>query len=155
MLDAAPLTYTTPPFPDVVVQDVNVVLDSSVPVIENVFPSPTDPQSTAPFTELPDRERLANEHEVTVTSLDASNRITGSETLTTSDGVTVTDVRLSFPEEIEKREYASEDSDGVNAMEDTLNSDPVALKRKEVSDGDEVNGLVTADPPSGLMFMIP
>ena len=40
-------------------------------------------------------------------------------------------------------------------MEDTLRSDPVALKRKEVSDADEVNGLVTADSPSDLMLMIP
>ena len=34
-------------------------------------------------------------------------------------------------------------------MEDTVRSDLVVLKRKEVSDADVVNGLVTADSPSG------
>ena len=98
----------------------NVVLDSSVPVIENVFPSPTDPLITVPFTELPDRERFANEQEVMDTSLDASKLITGLEMLTTSDGVTLTNSSVSVPEETEKREYPIEDSDGLNAMEDTL-----------------------------------
>ena len=120
LLDAHPLTYTPPPFPDEAVHDVNVVLDSSVPVMESVFPSPTDPQITAPFTELPDRERFANEHDVMDRSLDASNRITGLEMLTTSDGVTLTNSSVSVPEETEKREYPIEDSDGLNAMEDTL-----------------------------------
>ena len=64
-------------------------------------------------------------------------------------------MRLSFPEEIEKREYAIEESDGVNAMEDTLRSDPVELKRKELKEAEEENGLVTITPPSGLMFAIP
>ena len=73
-----PLTYTPPPFPDDAVHDVNVVLDSSVPVMQSVFPSPTDPQITAPFENSlewsdPEREMLSNEHDVMVTSLDASN----------------------------------------------------------------------------------
>ena len=40
-------------------------------------------------------------------------------------------------------------------MEDILRSDPVALKRKEDKEADEINGLVTADTPSGLMLIIP
>ena len=75
-LDAAPLTYTAPPFPDDAVHDVNVVLDSSVPVMHSVFPPPTDPQITAPFECVDDaseRVMFSNEHDVMVTSLDASN----------------------------------------------------------------------------------
>ena len=68
-----PLTYTPPPFPDDAVHDVNVVLDSSVPVMHSVFPPPTDPQITAPFSEVSEREIFAKEHDVMVASLDASN----------------------------------------------------------------------------------
>ena len=56
---------------------------------------------------------------------------------------------------MEKREYLIEDSDGVNVMEDTVRSDPVELKRKEVNEADEENGLVTAASPAGLMLTIP
>ena len=49
LLVSVPLTYTAPPFPDEAVQDVKVVLDSSLPVIESVFPLPTNPHITAPF----------------------------------------------------------------------------------------------------------
>ena len=82
----------------------NVVLDSAVPVTESVFPAPSDPDITAPFSEVPERESFAKEHDVMVTSLDASKTITGAESVTTSDGVRVTEVRLSFPEETEKME---------------------------------------------------
>ena len=104
VLVAAPLTYIAPPFPEDAAHDVNVVLDSAAPVTESDFPAPTDPEITAPFTEVPERESFAKEHDVTVTSLDASKTITGAERVTTSDGVRVTEVRLSFPEETEKRE---------------------------------------------------
>ena len=40
-------------------------------------------------------------------------------------------------------------------MEDTLRSDPAALKRNEVKEADDVNGLVTTASPSGLMLTIP
>ena len=146
LLVAYPLTYTAPPFPDDAAHDVNVVFDSLVPVIESVFSSPTDPHITTPFTELPDR--FANEHDVMVTSVDRSNRITGLETLKTSDGVTLTDVRLSFLEEIEKREYPIEYSDGLNAMEHTVRLDPAQMKRESLSEDDELNSLVTAASPS-------
>ena len=104
VLVAAPVTYIAPPFPDDAVHDVNVVLDSAVPVMESVFPASTDPEITAPFTGLPERERFAKEHDVIVTPLDASKRITGAERVTTVEGVNVTEVRLRFPEETEKRE---------------------------------------------------
>ena len=45
--------------------------------------------------------------------------------------------------ETEKREYPIEDSDGVNAMEDTLRSHPSEVKREGVNEADELNGLVT------------
>ena len=79
-----PLTYTPPPFPDDALHDVNVVLDSSVPVMHSVFPPPTDPQITAPFECVDDaseRVMFSNEHDVIVTSLDASKLITDLDTL--------------------------------------------------------------------------
>ena len=135
--------------------DVNIVLDRSVPVIENVFPSPTDPQITLPFTELPDRERFANEHDVMVTSLDPSNRITGLDTLTKLGGVKLNNTSVSVPDEAEKREYPIEDSDGLNAMEDTVRLDPAQMKRESVKEDEEVKGLVTTVSPSGLILTIP
>ena len=127
--------------------DVKFVLeDSSVPVIDSVFPSPTDPQITTPFTELPDR--FANEHDVMVTSLDASNRITGLDTLITLNDVTLTNSSVSVPEETEKREYPIEDSDGLNVMEDTVRLDPAQMKRESVKEDDELNDFVTAASPS-------
>ena len=152
VLDAAPLTYTAPPFPKDAVHDVNVVLDSSVPVMDSVFPSPTDPEITAPFEyvfEESEREMFSNTHDVMVTSAELSSLMTGLDTLSTVEGVRVTAVRLSFPEVTEKREYPIEESDGVNAMEDTLRSDPVQMKRESVSGDDEMNGLVTILSPSG------
>ena len=102
-----PLTYTPPPFPDDAVHDVNVVLDSSVPVMHSVFPPPTDPQITAPFECVDDaseRVMFSNEHDVMVTSLDPSNTITGLDRLTTVDGTKLTDASASVPDETEKRE---------------------------------------------------
>ena len=115
MLVEAPLTYTAPPFPDDAVHDVNVVSDPSDPAMDSDFPAPTDPQITAPFTELPEIERFANEQDVMVTSVDASNVITGLDTLTTVNGVISSDVRLIVPEEAEMREDVIED--GVKEME--------------------------------------
>ena len=126
--------------------DVNVVFDSSVPVMESVFPSPTDPQITAPFEcadEESEREMFSNTHDVRVTSLDASISITGLDTVITLNAVTLTNSSVSVPEETEKREYPIEDSDGLNAMEDTLRSDPELMKRESIKDAEDVNGLVT------------
>ena len=47
------------------------------------------------------------------------------------------------------------DASGVNAIEDTLRSDPVELKRKVVNEAEEENGLVTTVVSFGLMFTIP
>ena len=104
VLVAAPLTYTAPPFPEDAAHDLNVVLDPTVPVMVSDFPAPIDPLITAPFAEEVEREMFSNEHDVMVTSLDASNTTTDLVTLTTLDGARVTDVRLSFPDETEKRE---------------------------------------------------
>ena len=46
-------------------------------------------------------------------------------------------------------------TDVLNEIDDTLRSDPVALKRKEVNDAEDVIGLVTTSSPSGLMLTIP
>ena len=107
VLVEAPLTYTAPPFPDDAVHDVNVVFDSSVPVMDSVFPSPTVPQITAPFEcvdEVSEREMFSNTHDVMAISAELSNMMIGLETVSTFEGARVTFVRLSFPEEIEKRE---------------------------------------------------
>ena len=123
--------------------------------MDSVFPSPTLPQITAPFTELPDRDRFANEHDVMVTSLDASISITDLHTLITLDAVTLTNSSVSVPEQTEKREYPIEDSDGLNAMEDMLRLHPEQVKRNSSNEVDEAKGFVTADSPSGLMLTIP
>ena len=132
--------------------DVNVVLHSSVPVIDSVFPSPTDPQITAPFVyviEESEREMFSNTHDVMVTSAELSNMISGLDTLSTIECARVTCFRLSFPEVTEKREYPIEDSDGLNAIEDTVRLDPAQRKRESVKEGDELNGLVTASSAAG------
>ena len=51
-----------------------------------------------------EREMLSNEHDVMVASLDAFNTITGLDTLTTLDGVRLTNSSVSIPEEAWKRE---------------------------------------------------
>ena len=68
--------------------------------------------------------------------------------MTAVDGVTLTDARVSVPEEAEKREYPIEDSDGLNVMEDTVRLDPAQMKRESLSEDDELNDLVTAASPS-------
>ena len=90
-----------------------------------------------------------------VTSVDPPKTITELDTVTISAEAMVMDVRVSDPLDTAKREYPIEESDGVNAMEDILRSDPVELKRKEVNEAEEENGLVTIPSPSGLMFTIP
>ena len=158
LLTEYPLTDTPPPFPDDAVHDVKDVLDSSLPVIQSVFPSPTDPQITAPFKcvdETSEREVFSNTHDVMDTSLDASNAITGLEILTTLDGVKLTDTNVSIPEVAEKTEYPIEEFDGLNLIEDTVRSDPVELKRNTLNESDEENGFVTTASPSGLMFTVP
>ena len=158
LLVASPLACTAPPFPKDAVHEVNVVLDSSVPVIESVFPSPNDPQTTAPLEyvdEESEREMFSNEHDLMVTSAELSNLMSGLDTVSRFEGVRVTFVRLSFPDVTEKREYPSEDSDGVNAMEDSLRSDPAQMKRKSVNETDELKGLATTVSPSGLILTIP
>ena len=87
--------------------DVNVVLDSSVPVMVSAFPSPSDPLITAPFKcvdESSKREMFSNAHDVMETSVDPSNIITALDTLTTLDGVKLTDVIVSVPDKTKKRE---------------------------------------------------
>ena len=158
LLDVAPLTYTAPPFPDDAVHDVNVVLDTSVPVMDRVFPSPTDPQITAPFECVDDaseREMFSNTHDVMDTSLDASNIITDLDTFTPLNDVTLTNSSVNVPLDTEKREYPIEESEGVNVMEETVREDPPQMKRESVNEDDELNGLVTTLAPSGLMLTIP
>ena len=120
-------------------------------MIENVFPSPTDPQITAPLEyvdEVSEREMFSNTQDVMETSLDAYISITGLETVITLNAVTLTNSSVSVPEETEKREYPIEDSDGLNAMEDTVRLDPAQMKRESLSEDDELNRLVTAASPS-------
>ena len=108
LLLSPPLTYTHPPFPDDALHDLNIVLeDSSLPPIQSVFPSPTDPQITPPFEcvdQASEREIFSNTHDAMDTSLNESNSITGLDTLTTLNGVTLTNSSLSIPDETEKRE---------------------------------------------------
>ena len=147
-----PLTCTPPPFPDDAVHDVNLVLDSSLPVIQSFFPSPTDPQITAPFKcvdETSEREMFSNTHDVMDTSLDASNIITDLDTFTPLNDVTLTNSSVNVPLDTEKREYPIEESEGVNVMEETVREDPPQMKRESVNEDDELNGLVTTLSPSG------
>ena len=71
------------------------------------------------------------------------------------DWVTLSDVRVSIPDDAEKREYPINESDGVNVMEDTLRSHPIHMNRESVNEDDELNGLVTTLSPSGLIFTVP
>ena len=90
------------------------------------------------------------------TSLDESKTIIGLDRVTTLNGDKLTDTSVSVPDGAEKREYPIEDSDGLNAMEDTFNSDPVQMKRESLNDEvDELNSLVSTDSPSGLMLITP
>ena len=86
LLSEYPLTYTPPPFPEDAVHETNVVLYSFLPVIQSIFPSPTDPQITAPskyVDEASESDIFSNEHDVMETSLDSLKTITGLDTLTT------------------------------------------------------------------------
>ena len=154
LLFSSPVIYTHPPFPDDAVHDVNVVLDSSVPVMQSSFPSHTEAQITAPF-EIPFdssegvREIFSKEHDVMVTTVPFCVCMSGEERVSVVDGLTLNDVRLSIPDEAEKREYPIDESDGVNVMEDTLRSHPPQMKRESVNEDDELNGLVTTLSPSG------
>ena len=90
------------------------------------------------------------------TSLPLSTLIRGEdERVSVVGGVTLTDVRLSIPDEAEKREYPIDESDGMNLMEDTVRLDPAQMKRESVNEDDELNGLVTTLSPSGWMLTIP
>ena len=107
LLFSSPVIYIAPPLPEDALHDVNVVLDPSIPVMDSVFPAPTDPQITAPFEyveEAAEREIFSNEQDVMVTSVDASKRMRGEERVSVVDGVTLMDVRVSVPEDAEKRE---------------------------------------------------
>ena len=93
---------------------------------------------------------FSNTQDVMDTSLPLSTLIRAEEErVSVVDGVTLTDLRLSIPDEAEKREYPIEDSDGLNAMEDTLRLDPAQMKRESLSEDDGLNDLVTTLPPSG------
>ena len=106
--------------------------------------------------ESSERRMFSNEHDVIVTSAEFSNLMSGLDTVSFVDGVMLTDVRLSFPEEREKREYPIEDSDASKVMDDTVRSaDPLQLKRESVNPSAFVNGLVTTADPSGLILAIP
>ena len=89
------------------------------------------------------------------TSLPLCTRMLGEERVSVVEDVTVTDVRVSIPDEAEKREYAMEESDGVNVMEDTLRSHPPHMNRQSLNEDDELNGLVTTLSPSAWMLTIP
>ena len=84
------------------------------------------------------------------TSLPLSTLMRGEdERVSVVDGLTLSDVRRSIPDEAEKREYPIDESDGVNVMEETLRSHPPQMKRESVNEDDELNGLVTTLSPSG------
>ena len=102
-----------------------------------------------------EREMLSKTHDVMETSLNASNAMTGLDALNTSEAVTVTDISASVPDRAEKREKPIEDSDGLNAMEETVRVAPLQMKRESVNEDDELNGLVTTASPSGLMLTTP
>ena len=103
-----------------------------------------------------EKEMFSNTHDLMDTSLPPSIRINGDERMSGVDGVTLTDVRVSIPDEAEKREYRTDESDGVNVMEDTLRSHPPHMNREFVaSSNDELNCLVTTLSPSGLIFTVP
>ena len=102
-----------------------------------------------------EREMFSNTHDVMDTSLPLSTLIRAEdERVSVVDGLTLTDVRLSIPDEAEKREYPIDESDGVNVMEDTLRSHPPHRKREPVNEDDELNGLVTTLSPSWWMLTI-
>ena len=118
--------------------------------MESVFPSPTDPQITAPlFLVESEREMFANVHDVRVTSLDSLKTITGLDRVSRCEGVRVTDVRVSIPDEAEKREYPIGDSDGLNVMEEIVRVAPEQMKRESVKESEGLNGFVTVPSPSG------
>ena len=84
------------------------------------------------------------------TSLPLSTLIRGEdERVSVVEDLTVIDVRVSIPDEAEKREYPIDESDGMNLMEDTVRLDPAQMKRESVNEDDELNGLVTTLSPSG------
>ena len=97
-----------------------------------------------------EREMFSNTHDVMDTSLPLSTLMRGEdERVSVVDGVTVTDVRVSIPDEAEKREYPIDESDGVNVMEEIVRVAPEQMKRESVKEDDELNGLVTTLSPSG------
>ena len=94
-------------------------------------------------------------HDVMDTSHPLSTLMRGEDRVSVVEGVSVSDVRVSVPDEAEKREYPIEDSDGLNAMEDTVRLDPAQMKRESLSEDDELNGLITSLPRSGLIVIKP
>ena len=77
-----------------------------------------------------EREMFSNTHDVMDTSHPLSTLMRGEDRVSVVEGVSVSDVRVSVPDEAEKREYPIEDSDGLNAMEDTVRLDPAQMKRE-------------------------
>ena len=136
-------TYIHPPTPDDALHEMNVVLEicrvcvtSSIAWIADPFPD--------------EREMFSNTHDVMDTSLPLSTLIRGEdERVSVVEDVTVIDVRVSIPDEAEKREYPIDESDGANVMEDTVRSHPPHMNRESVNEDDELNGLVTTLSPSG------
>ena len=102
-----------------------------------------------------EKEMLVKVHNVMDALHPLSIRMIGDERVSVVDGLTLTDVRLSIPDEAEKREYPIDEYDGVNVMEDTLRSHPPQMNRESVNEDDELNGLVTTLSPSGSILTIP
>ena len=142
-------TYTHPPTPDDALHDMNVGLEICRVCVTSSIAWMTDP--------FPDeRERFSNTHDVMDTSLPLSTLMRGEdERVSVVDGLTLTDVKVSIPDEAEKREYPIDRFDGVNVMEDTVRVAPSQMNRESVNEDDELNGLVTALSPSGWMLTIP
>ena len=101
-----------------------------------------------------EKEILVKVHNVMDTLHALSIRMREVERVSAVAGVTLTDLRLSVPFKIEKREYPIEEFDGLNVIEDTLTSHPAMMKRETVMLSFDMNGLVTIPSSSGLMITI-
>ena len=103
-----------------------------------------------------EREMFSNTHDVMDTSLPLSTLMRAEdERVSVVDGLTLTDLRVSIPDEAEKREYPIDESDGVNVMEDTLRSHPPQMKRESVNEDDELNVFVRVVSLLGIMRIVP
>ena len=85
-----------------------------------------------------------------------STLMRGEERVRVVDGMSVTDVRVRFPEQAEKRENGiTESSEGVKVMKESVKSQCLEWKRESVISLEDINSFITELSDVGATITVP